>query len=119
MITMPSQIELYEEISSLSASMVEAAKANDWDRLSVLEREISLLRESLMSGEESLLDSADVERKRALIHQILQDDAEIRQHTEPWMEHVRQYLGNQTRRRMVVNAYAAAAGDSNPGSPRA
>ncbi len=35
----------------------------------------------------------EIARKRGLIQQLLDDDAEIRRHTEPWMEHVRKLLG--------------------------
>jgi len=116
MLTMLSQIERYEAISTLSADMVEAAQSHDWDRLVTLEQEISRLRDALMNGEDSPLPADEAERKRLLIHRILEDDAEIRRHTEPWMEHVRQYLGGQNRRRQVANAYAAGAGNSGFGA---
>jgi hypothetical protein len=51
--------------------------------------------------------AVDLARKRSLIQRILEDDAEVRRHTEPWMEHMRQYLGNGVRRRDVEKAYAA------------
>lgn len=113
---MPSQIELYEEMSLLSSRMVEAARAGDWDSLIELERTVTGLRNTLMTTpDDSNLPTADVARKRHLIQSILKDDAEVRSHTEPWMEHVRQYLGDNTRRRDVQKAYAAGAGDSSTG----
>jgi flagellar protein FliT len=54
-------------------------------------------------------------RKRSLIQRILEDDAEVRRHTEPWMEHVRQFLGDGLRRRDVEKAYAAGAGEPAAG----
>lgn len=111
MIAMSSQIELYEEISTLSADMVEAARENDWDRLVDLEQKVQGLRDALAAGDDAPLDSRGIERKRELIHRILEDDAEIRRHTEPWMEHVRQFLGLENRRRQVANAYAAGSGN--------
>ena len=114
---MPSQIELYEEMRLLSARMVEAAHAGDWDNLIELERTVTGLRNTLMTvPDDSNLPAADVARKRILIQDILKDDAEVRRHTEPWMEHVRQYLGDSTRRRDVQKAYAAGAGESSTGS---
>lgn len=113
---MPSQIELYEEMSLLSARMVEAARASEWDELIELERGVTGLRNTLMATpEDRNAPATDLERKRSLIRRILEDDAEVRRHTEPWMEHVRKYLGNSTRRRDVEKAYAAGAGEADPG----
>lgn len=106
---MPSQIELYEEMSALSAQMVEAARANEWDHLIVLEQRVAALRQMLMADDGSPLTSADIEVKRALIQRILDDDAEIRRHTEPWMEQVRRFLGSSTRRQQVERAYGASS----------
>lgn len=110
---MLTQIEIYEQMSLLSSRMVEAARANEWDQLIALEQNVSALRDTLMSNasEEDLAPEL-VSRKRNLIQRILDDDAEVRRHTEPWMEHVRQFLGQGARRRSVMNAYAAGAGES-------
>lgn len=114
---MPSQIELYEEMSLLSSRMVEAARASDWDNLIELECDVARLRNALMTTpEDSDAQAMDVTRKSSLIQRILEDDAEIRRHTEPWMEHVRQFLGDSTRRREVQKAYAVGAGESAAGS---
>ncbi len=95
---MPSQVELYEQMSLLSSSMVAAVRARDWDRLVELERDASCLRDTLTTapeGSESL--AADLARKHSLIRSILDDDAEVRRHTEPWMERVHQFLGGEHR----------------------
>ena len=112
MARMPSQIELYEEISALSTRMVTAAQSGDWDNLIELERDVARLRDTLLvTSEPPSLE--DAERKRVLIQRILDDDAEIRRHTEPWMEHVRHLLGDNRRLREMQRAYAAAT--SPPG----
>ena len=118
MLLMQSQIELYEEMSELSATMVEAARAHDWDRLVTLESAVNRLRNTLArtASDNDGLHFTEIERKRGLIQRILSDDAEIRRYTEPWMEHVRQFLGSHSRRRDVQKAYAAGAGDSSAGS---
>lgn len=105
--TMPSQIEIYEQIHALSTRMVEAARANDWDRLIDLERNVVSLRAILMAEETNPLDPSEVEQKRRLIQYILQDDAEVRRHTEPWMEQVRRFLGGDARKQRVDRAYGA------------
>jgi flagellar protein FliT len=113
---MPSQIDLYEEMSLLSARMVDAARAGEWDSLIELERNVTGLRNALMAlPDDSNSPASDMARKRSLIQRILEDDAEVRRHTEPWMEHVRQFLGDGLRRRDVEKAYAAGAGEPAAG----
>jgi flagellar protein FliT len=114
---MPSQIDLYEEMSQLSSRMVDAARAGEWDSLIELEHDVTGLRNTLMAiPDDGNSPAGDIARKRSLIQRILDDDAEVRRHTEPWMEHVRQFLGDGLRRRDVEKAYAAGAGESAAGS---
>lgn len=101
------QIDLYEQIATLSARMAAAAQDNDWDGLAQLEQHVAALRDTLQATEENNLTSLDVERKRALIQRILADDAEVRRHTEPWMEQVRRFLGAGSTQRRVESAYGA------------
>lgn len=109
MLAMASQIEIYQEMSTLSSRMVEAARANDWDSLIRLEKSVVALRLSLAADDDnSRLTAAEIEAKRTLIQRILDDDAEIRRHTEPWMEQVRQFLGGSARRKQVESAYGAS-----------
>ncbi|RTL57836.1 MAG: flagellar protein FliT [Rhodocyclaceae bacterium] len=97
-------------MTALSARMVEAARAQDWDQLVSLEKSVSRLRNSLGADDDnSRLSPGEIERKYVLIQRILEDDAEVRRHTEPWMEHVRQFLGNNNQRRRVERAYGAGA----------
>lgn len=110
MLAMASQIEIYQEMSALSARMVEAARANDWDNLIALEKSVVALRLSLANDDDSTrLSPEELELKRTLIQRILDDDAEIRRHTEPWMEQVRQFLGGNRRRKQVESAYGASS----------
>lgn len=103
---MPSQIEMYQDMSALSARMVEAARANDWERLIGLEQSVAMLRDALAAMDDNAgLDERERDIKAAMIRRILDDDAEIRRHTEPWMEQVRQFLGGAARRKQVERAY--------------
>ena len=43
-----------------------------------------------------------------VIQRILDDDAEIRRHTEPWMEQVRRFLGGRNSRDRVERAYGSS-----------
>ncbi|MDP2752481.1 MAG: flagellar protein FliT [Rhodocyclaceae bacterium] len=93
-------------MSSFSARMVSAAQANDWDELVSLEKNVSSLRDTLTHGlDVDPLSSDEIQMKRTLIRRILDDDAEIRRHTEPWMENVRQFLEGAVTRRKVEHAY--------------
>lgn len=108
--SMASQIDIYQELSALSARMVAAACAHDWDNLIQLEKSVVALRRALTAEDDnSRLTPDELEMKRILIQRILDDDAEIRRHTEPWMEQVRQFLGGSTRRKQAESAYGASS----------
>ena len=108
MASMPAQIEIYEQMSDLSARMVEAARVNDWERLIDLEQAVVALREVLLKeAAGSEVDPGEADKRRALIRRILQDDAEVRRHTEPWMEQVRRFLSGNVRKQKVKRAYGA------------
>ena len=101
-----SSLALLEQMSTYSTEMVDAARANDWDRLTRLERQVASLRDRI-GVEEALVHpsrpkrmSEDERNRRvALIRRILDDDKEVRTHTEPWMDSVRQLLsGGMTPR---------------------
>lgn len=111
MLSMGSHIDRYEEACAVSARMVNAARSGEWDLLIALEARVAAMRDRMMAEPEEIPDAAtaapEIARKRRLIQQLLDDDAEIRRYTEPWMEHVRKLLGDQGRRRRVQQAYAA------------
>ncbi len=104
-------LALYESMSAISAQMAEAAGTCDWDRLAALEKDCAGLARRLEAGGEPIrLTPEERARKIDLIHRILADDAEVRRHTEPWMEQVRQFLGGGARERSLRRAYGAHAG---------
>lgn len=106
-----SSLALYESMNTLSAQMVEAATACNWDRLVELEQDcVGLARHLESNGEPIPLSETERARKRDLIRRILADDAEVRRHAEPWMEQVRQFLGGGARERSVRRAYGAHSG---------
>lgn len=108
MLLMPAQLEIYEQMCALSTRMVEAARANDWERLIDLERSVASLRKTLLKeGENGAGNPQESERKRELIQRILRDDAEVRRHTEPWMEQVRRFLTGNLRKQQIDQAYGA------------
>lgn len=105
-VPMRSQIEIYEEMSALSMRMVEAAHAHDWERLVGLEKSVAALRSKLPKEEDNAtLSAVELSHKRELIQGILENDADVRTVTEPWMEQLRKFLGNGNRRRRMKTAY--------------
>ena len=95
---MPTSIALYEEIRTLSQRMVAAAQSNDWTELVELECRVAAIRDELIAGGETFpLSTPQLLHKHSLIQQVLKDDAEIRRHTEPWMDRICQYLGTQNQ----------------------
>ena len=114
-----SSLALLEQMSSYSTEMVDAARANDWDRLTHLERQVASLRDR-MGVEEALgfqgrvgkrMSEDERQKKIALIRRILNDDKEVRVHTEPWMDNVRQLLSGGARERNVRAAYGKQSGE--------
>ncbi len=103
----PATMDIYENIAQLSAQMATAAQDNDWDLLVELENQVARLRDRLLFSEEEALTLEQATRKQLLIRRILDDDAEVRRHTEPWMEQVRRFLGAGTMERRVENAYGS------------
>ena len=105
---MSRQVEIYEEMSLLSAHMVEAAHAHDWERLVGLEKSVAALRSKLPKEEDNAtLSPAELNHKHELIQGILENDADVRTCTEPWMEQLRKFLGAGAKRRRMKTAYSA------------
>ncbi|HRQ59765.1 MAG TPA: flagellar protein FliT [Azoarcus taiwanensis] len=97
-------------------AMAEAARANDWERLSALEREAAALREAFQAaaGPEdaarmAALPPDEAGALRSRIERILALDAEIRSHTDPFLASVRKLLAGGRQERAVQKAYGALA----------
>lgn len=86
-------LTLLEDMRQISGHMVEAARANDWDRLVSLEQSVAALRDSLAANDGPISSPSERARKFELMKQILADDAEVRRHVEPWMQQVKVFLG--------------------------
>jgi flagellar protein FliT len=105
-----STLALFESMAAVSAERVEAAQANDWDRLATLEREMARVRDELMrigpdDGPAGYRSDAEPLRKAALAAQMLENDREIRRHVEPWLASVRKLLSGSARERALRAAY--------------
>jgi flagellar protein FliT len=89
-------------------AMADAARANDWDRLSALEREAAALRNTFIARADSSIPlPADSSAVAERIGRILELDAEIRSHADPFLAAVRKLLSGGVRDRSVRSAYGA------------
>jgi flagellar protein FliT len=87
----------YLTMRAISSEMARAARGAQWERVVALEHKVAHLRDTLALTVPVTLTEAERAGKARLIRQILDDDAEVRRHTEPWLEHVRAYLGAARR----------------------
>ncbi|MBX3664131.1 MAG: flagellar protein FliT [Burkholderiales bacterium] len=97
----------YERIASLTAAMLEAARAAHWDRLLQLENECREVFSGLTAAQGNAPPTPDEQRRKAaLIQQVLADDAEIRKLVEPWVAELGQWLGVNTRNHRLRDTYS-------------
>jgi len=107
-------IGTYENILAVTAQMLDAARATDWDLLVKREQECRQLVESLLnsrSENEIVLEPQFRKRKVEIIRKVLADDAEIRNLTEPWMQRLQHLLTSVGHERKLHVAYGAGAAD--------
>ena len=99
-------LSVYGEMARLSASMLLAAQAAEWDRLAELETGVSAQVSRLRGNEDAVvLDSAERAQKLAMIKQILDDDRQIRDLTMPWMAELSKLISSTGTERRLANAY--------------
>ncbi len=102
-------LELYEAILSVTAEMLAAARAADWEKLIEREHACRLLVEQLKQmAEHAPLDDAARRRKAEIIRKVLADDAAIRNLTEPELARLSSLLDAQRRDRGLREAYGGA-----------
>lgn len=83
----------YHAIEESSRMMLEAAKVQDWDSVVRYEGSCAVLIEQLrFRAKSEALDSKARMEKTLIMQRILQNDAEIRYLTEPWLAHCEQSL---------------------------
>lgn len=104
---MNTAIENYEFLSSVMGQMRAAATQGEWDHLVELEKQCSQ-RVDVMKAQDAVtpLDESTRLRKVALIRKILADDAEIRNHTQPWMAQLQRIMQSAGQERRLLEAYS-------------
>lgn len=78
-------LSMYEQIAGLTNNMVAAARSSDWERLSSLENQCAIAASATLVGAVPALSGTPRLRKIDLLKQILANDREIGNITEPWM----------------------------------
>ncbi len=102
----PQIIATYEAILALTGQMLEAARSDDWDRLVALEQDCKKRVEELIAENTGQPLSGQLQRRKAqIIREVLADDAEIRNITEPWMTQLQQLLGSAGHEKRLHQAY--------------
>ena len=99
-------LDLYEAIAAVSARMLEAARAGDWDGLLAAEADCARLVERARAQPANLrLAEPEQRRRHELIRRMLADDAEIRARLQPGMAQLEHLLHAADRRRRVERSY--------------
>lgn len=105
MMTCEEMLSAYEAIGRITGEMLRAARDAEWDRLVELEKSCSAVVSRLRDGGEVPLNAAGRERKISLIRQILDDDRQIRDLTQPWMARLSALINNSKTERRIAAAY--------------
>lgn len=99
---------VYEKVAQITADMLVAARANDWDLLSKLESDCSDHVGTLKKFEgPTELPSELKAKKITIIKQILADDRAIRDITEPWMQNLANLMKSSSTSRQLSQSYGA------------
>jgi len=96
----------YERMAEASGRMRRAAIEGDWEALIAAEGDCARLAEGIRTAGSAPPGSESGRARRiALLRAMLDDDAEIRRHTQPWMRRLEQLLGGHGMRRRLREAY--------------
>jgi len=104
-------ISIYEEILTITNKMLAAAQKSEWDTLINLEKQCRELTNKLIKCEnetESTISHELQQKKIKIIHQVLDDDAQIRLITEPWMAKLQDIINTSTYKRNLQQAYQSS-----------
>lgn len=108
MLTTDQVLMLYEAIGDLTAQMLSAAGDNDWERMTLLERQCAAHVQTLRDNDASAHWNAPSRAKKAdLIRKILADDRHIRDLVTPWMAELARSLNSAGTERKLHRAYGS------------
>ena len=100
-------ITIYEHVASLTAQMLSAAKERDWEKLSSLEDSCTCEVEKIRSLDTDSPLTPELRRKKVrVIQEILSNDRQIRDITEPWMAELQQLMHSSSTSLKLNKTYA-------------
>ncbi|MFZ1546868.1 MAG: flagellar protein FliT [Candidatus Nitrotoga sp.] len=101
-------IENYEFLSSITTQMRVAATHGHWDQLVELEKKCSRHVELMKTQDLGISPDENTRlRKVQLIRQILADDAEIRNQTEPWVAQLQRIMNSTGQEIRLQQSYSS------------
>lgn len=98
-------LAIYRKMVELSEQMVESACSQNWEELARQEQSLADHRDKLASLDVANMSMDERTASIALIKRILANQEEVQKYVAPWLDHVRQYLGNAATKRKVAQAY--------------
>lgn len=99
-------IDTYESVAQITKNMLDAARQGSWDDLIGLESKVAAHISHLSTNEVLVkLTPALRSRKLTVIKQILADDKEIRNLTEPWMEKLSSLISSSQMEQKLSISY--------------
>ncbi|MGH6611604.1 MAG: flagellar protein FliT [Burkholderiaceae bacterium] len=91
-----SLLQHYQAIAQASCAMLAAAHANDWDEVERLEERCCTLIANLKAAADSnSMGAAEEALRIQFLRSILADDAQIRDHAEPWLKNLSTYVSTK------------------------
>ena len=99
-------MQCYERIAVLTASMLQFARAGNWEAMAMEEVAFCACVERLKETEPAqVLNAAQVEQKYQLLCKIIADDAEIRDLVMPELARLGKLMGSMQRQQSLHQAY--------------
>lgn len=106
----PQILELYREIVSVTAAMLNAARVEDWSDVLHFGQTYCEKVECLRNiGVAEPLGDAERSQKHALLVQILENDANTRNLAIPELARMSELLGRMKRQQSLLNTYGFRA----------
>lgn len=91
-------LQYYEAIERASEDMLQAAREGDWDSVVRLEGACAVLISQLKhAASRRELDAEEARLKSKIMRRILQNDAQIRNLAEPWLEDLDRLLAGSPK----------------------
>ena len=101
-------ISAYENVATITAKMLDAARLADWELLAQLEADCSFQVQCLRENDIPVELPTEIREKKILvIKKILSDDKEIRNITEPWMAQLSNLMKNSNTTLKLSQTYGA------------